>query len=226
MFAADVPTYIIDLGHAEPERWVEVIAHEKSAVRRLIAEADAELARVPEVVRWLFARLYGTFGGLYRAEMAAWADALSVSPGTVTMLNGAYELSHLHWGKLFGCTAGVRWLDGRGMVHLRSLDWPLASMGAATRLFRFRRGTREFVSVGVPGQVGVLSGMLASAYSITINWAPPAAFPSLILDRPSCCGTPWKPATAMMRLSSLSPTRLSQRASSSRFVAPRRTRLA
>jgi predicted choloylglycine hydrolase len=64
------------------------------------------------------------------------------------------------------------------MVHIRNLDWPLASMGAATRTFRFRRGEREFVSVGVPGQVGVLSGMLPSAYSITINWAPPVAFPS------------------------------------------------
>jgi hypothetical protein len=51
-------------------------------------------------------------------------------------------------------------------------------MGAATRLFRFRRGAREFISVGVPGHVGVLSGMLPRAYSVTINWAPPAAFPS------------------------------------------------
>src|SRR5262249_17718399 len=72
----------------------------------------------------------------------------------------------------------VRWVDGLGMVHVRSLDWPLATMGAATRLFRFRRGAREFVSVGVPGHVGVLSGMLPQAYSVTINWAPPAAFPS------------------------------------------------
>jgi predicted choloylglycine hydrolase len=64
------------------------------------------------------------------------------------------------------------------MVHVRSLDWPLATMGDATRLFRFRQGTREFISLGVPGQVGVLSGMLPQAYSVTINWAPPTAFPS------------------------------------------------
>ena len=64
------------------------------------------------------------------------------------------------------------------MVHVRNLDWPLATMGAATRLFRFRSGAREFVSVGVPGHIGVLSGMLPHAYSVTINWAPPASFPS------------------------------------------------
>src|SRR5262249_2451299 len=132
----------------------------------------------PELLRWVFARLYHRYGGLYRGEMAAWAEALGVSLGTVTILNCAYELSHLRWPKFFGCTAGVRWVDGLGMVHVRSLDWPLAGMGAATRLFRFRRGTREFVSVGVPGQVGVLSGMLPRAYSVTINWAPPASFPS------------------------------------------------
>src|SRR6476469_1818226 len=63
------------------------------------------------------------------------------------------------------------------MIHVRTLDWPLATMGDATRLFRFRRGAREFVSVGVPGHVGVLSGMLPRAYSVTINWAPPAGFP-------------------------------------------------
>ena len=64
------------------------------------------------------------------------------------------------------------------MVHVRTLDWPIEGMGEVTRLFRFRRGQREFVSVAMPGQVGMLSGMLPGAYSVTINWAPPAALPS------------------------------------------------
>jgi hypothetical protein len=51
-------------------------------------------------------------------------------------------------------------------------------MGPATRLFRFRRGARELVAVGVPSQVSVLTGMLPGAYSVSINWAPPAAMPS------------------------------------------------
>src|SRR6516162_8776918 len=79
---------------------------------------------------------------------------------------------------MFGCTTGVRWADGLGLVHVRTLDWPLPAMGSATRLFRFRRGAREFVAVGVPSQVSVLSGMLPGAYSVSINWAPPAAMPS------------------------------------------------
>jgi predicted choloylglycine hydrolase len=178
MFHSDVTTYRIDLEQSESERWATVIAREKDAAAALVKEAAQEFERVPELVRWIFARLYQRFGGLYRDEMAAWASGLGVSLGTVTMLNCAYELSHLPELKILGCTTGVRWLDGLGMVHVRNLDWPLATMGAATRLFRFHRGSREFVSVGVPGQVGVLSGMRPGGYSVTINWAPPAAFPS------------------------------------------------
>jgi len=175
---ADVPTYVIELDNAEAKRWAEVIAREKVVAGRLIEEANAAFERVPELLRWVFARLYQAYGGLYRGEIESWAQALGVSLGTATILNCAYELSHLRWPRLFGCTAGARWVDGLGMVHVRNLDWPLATIGPATRLFRFRRGAREFVSVGIPGQVGVLSGMVPHAYSVTINWAPPVAFPS------------------------------------------------
>jgi hypothetical protein len=178
MFSADVPTYWIDLENPEAKRWDDVIAHDKTVAGCLIHEASVAFERVPELLRWVFACLYHTFGGLYRAEIASWSEGLGISVGTATILNCAYELSHLRWPRLFGCTTGIRWVDGLGMIHVRNLDWPLATIGAATRLFRFRRGTREFVSVGVPGQVAVLSGMLPQAYSVTINWAPPAAFPT------------------------------------------------
>lgn len=178
MFHTDVPTYLIDMGNDEAKRWAEVISREKDVAALLVQEAAKEFERVPELLRWIFARLYKAFGGLYRNEMEAWANALQVSLGTVTMLNCAYELSHLPQTRLFGCTTGVRWIDGLGMVHVRNLDWPLSIMGNATRLFRFQRGKREFVSVGVPGQVAVLSGMLPQAYSVTINWAPPVSFPT------------------------------------------------
>jgi hypothetical protein len=177
MFAADVPTYTIDLEMPEALRWAEVIAAERAAAARLLAEAAREFERVPELLRRAFARLYQLSGGLYRDEIKAWADALGVSPATITVLNCAYELSHLRPPRLFGCTAGVRWAEGLGPVHVRNLDWPLAGLGDATCLFRFRRGERTFLVVGVPGQVGVLSGMLPGAYSATINWAPPARTP-------------------------------------------------
>jgi hypothetical protein len=173
-----VPEYVIDLTKSESERWAHVIAKEKEVARRLVDEAAKEFEKVPEVLRWIFAHAYQVMGGLYQDEIAAWAKGISASLGTATMLNCAYELSHLRWPKFLGCTAGVRWIDGLGMVHVRTLDWPLPSIAAATRLFRFRRGAREFIVVGACGHVGVLSGMLPGAYSVTINWAPPAGFPT------------------------------------------------
>jgi predicted choloylglycine hydrolase len=178
MDTADVPTYVVDLENEEGSRWHEVIARERAVARRLLQEAVAEFEGVPEVLRWLFAQVYRFSGGQYQSEMQAWAEAVGVSLGTVTLLNCAYELSHVRRPKLFGCTAGVRWVQGLGMVHVRTLDWPLGGIREATRLFYFRRRAREFVVAGVPGQVGVLSGMLPSAYSVTINWAPPASQPS------------------------------------------------
>lgn len=173
-----VPEYVIDLTKSENERWAEVIANEKVAARNLVDEAAKEFEKVPEVLRWIFAHVYQVMGGLYHEEISAWAKGISVSLGTATMLNCAYELSHLRWPKFLGCTAGVRWIEGLGMVHVRTLDWPLPSIADATRLFRFRRAAREFVVVGACGHVGVLSGMLPGAYSVTINWAPPAGFPT------------------------------------------------
>jgi hypothetical protein len=179
-FSTDVPTHTIDLARAEPVRWAEVIEAERPAAGKLVAAANQALGKVPEIARWGFAKVYEWTGGLYRGEIEAWAKGLDVSVGTATMLNCLYELSHLPQPKFFGCTAGIRWIEGHGLVHVRTLDWPIPGMGDATRLFRFRQGQREFVSVGLPGQVGVLSGMVPGAYSVTINWAPPKGMPMFV----------------------------------------------
>ena len=178
MFTSQTPEHVVDLDLPEAERWAKTIAAEKENARKLIDRAAADLERVPRIARWSFGQLYRMFGGLYQGEIKAWAEALGVSVGTATMLNCLYELSHLPQPKFLGCTAGVRWIEGHGMVHVRTLDWPIEGMGEVTRLFRFKKGDREFLSVAMPGQVGMLSGMLPGAYSVTINWAPPAALPN------------------------------------------------
>jgi hypothetical protein len=48
MFAADIPTYTIDLEVPEELRWAEVIATEWAAAGRLVAEAARDFERVPE----------------------------------------------------------------------------------------------------------------------------------------------------------------------------------
>jgi len=181
MYTPDIPTYTIDLYKDEPDRWADVIRRDKALVLDLIEEAKEDLPKLPDALfrgaGWLFNKVYGLSGGRYRGEMSAWSDALGITPGEVALLNCTYELSHVG-ERLFGCTAGVRWVEGLGMVHVRSMDWPITGIGPATRLFHFVDGGREFYSVGIAGHVSVLSGMVPGAFSVTINWAPPTGLPT------------------------------------------------
>lgn len=178
MFTSEIPRFVINLEDDERDRWTEVIAADHKDVRRVAREVTEDYAYLPGFVRHLLARAltyaYKLPGGRYFGEMKAWAQAMGWPVGDVVAMNCAYELSHItDASSIFGCTAGVRWVPHHGMVHVRSLDWPLRNIGRATRLFEFRRKARSFVAVGISGYVGVLSGMLPGAYSATINWAPP-----------------------------------------------------
>jgi len=194
--------YVIDLLGSEEDRWSEVIQKEGKTAKSLIRNATQDMlgydATIESLGGWtsraikMFSGAYRFSGGHYRGELAAWAEALGCSAGELTLLNCQYELSHLAersvamingtpvWlRKLLrlGCTSGAVRLGSKRVVHIRNMDWPLKSMAKATRIFRFVDGDREFVTVGVPGMVGALSGMVPGAYSVTINYAPPTFMP-------------------------------------------------
>jgi len=179
MYTDKVPIYTIDLSLDEHERWAHVIRREKKVARRLVDEGMADFEGIPgfaiKTAGWIFKQFYGIFGGRYIGEMEAWAEALGITVGEATLMNCSYELSHIT-EQLYGCTAGIH-SDGQHLRHVRSMDWPLPTIGPATRIFHFVDGGREFYSVGICGHVSVLSGMVPGAYSVTINWAPPAGRP-------------------------------------------------
>lgn len=193
---------MINLQKSEEERWHEVIHEEGSVAKSLVGNATRDLlgydATGGSPGGWLskgikmFSGLYKFSGGHYQKELAAWAEAIGCSTAEMTLLNCQYELSHLaektgamregvpSWlRKLLrlGCTAGAVRLGTNRVVHVRTMDWPLKSMAKATRIFRFVKGEREFLTVGVLGMVGALSGMVPGAYSVTIDYAPPTFMP-------------------------------------------------
>lgn len=174
-YTSKVPVHDIDLAAPEADRWALTIRQDRAVARRLAQQALADMPG-SGILGWLMGNLYGLSGGRYVDEIKAWAPALDLSEGEGTLVQCSYEMSHLG-GYLFGCTAGVLQSKHLGMVHVRSMDWPLRSLGAATRVFRFHQGKREFIAVGIAGFVGVLSGMVPGAYSVTINWAPPSERP-------------------------------------------------
>lgn len=208
MYTSNVPEYEIDLELPESERWAEVIRKEKRMARRLARQALADypgwlmtMAGAP------FKAAYTMMGGRYVGEIEAWAVAMGISAGKTLLLNCAYEFSHV--GELLlGCTAGVRWVPGIGMTHARTMDWPLPRVGDATRIYQTEK--HEFVSVGIVGFVGVLSGMVPGSYSVTINWAPPVRRPTfdfgptfLLREVLTECPT-YKKAVSVLRSAKLS----------------------
>jgi hypothetical protein len=183
-FSSKIKEYSIDLTLQEEDRWCEVIDAERENAIALCEEALDQLrSRIPGfatagvvIAKRLFRSLYKFSGGLYLDEIHAWAAALDISFDDLLVLQCSYELAQVpdfinHISPL-GCTAGITVFDQHGLVHCRTLDWGLSTFGKATRIFRFHEEEREFITVGAPGLIGVLSGMLPGAYTYeeAVSW--------------------------------------------------------
>jgi len=183
MFTRDVPERVVDLSLPASERWGEVIQQDLPAMKKLINGSIRDLNNASSLLmsptlHLAFDALYRLSGGLYTGEIKAIAKAVGISSSLATMLNCAYELSHIPYLPLLrpGCSTAVCALPS-GLVHVRNLDWDMKSIGEATRILRYQEGSREFLAVGMVGHVGVWSGMLPGKYSVTINWAAPTQIP-------------------------------------------------
>lgn len=185
MYTSDIPEYRVDLALPESERWSKVLRAERAVARRFTADVGSSLSLLRGAARAALAFAYRRWGGRYVCEMESIAGSLNLEPRDVVAMQCSYELAqgyeyaqgYVDALGIFGCTAAVRTFRGHGPVHVRALDWPIPSLGDATRVFRFVDGKREFISVGAVGFVGVLSGMLPGAYSLSINYAPTSQLP-------------------------------------------------
>ena len=152
-----------------------------------------------ELLKAYVSRAYKSSGGRYVGEVESMAEFLGESTSDLLALQCSFELTqfclafpYAHpaasktldtmiavrdtavsaWNSIFGCTAGICSHPELGMLHYRTLDWNLDQIGASTRIFRFHKGKRMFIVIGILGLAGALSGMLPGAYSVSINYAP------------------------------------------------------
>ena len=96
-YTTKTPCYDVDLSLDESERWLEVIAAERSAARRLEKSALESLSGSELLVNYLgpvFRATYATFGGRYLGEIDCWAEAMRLTSSQALVLNCSYELSH------------------------------------------------------------------------------------------------------------------------------------
>ena len=145
----------------------------------------------------------------YREEIKGAANVLGIEYNEATTLNFLYEASlavgygyRLWEGSLgdklrgitatlkrhadrfsrgaLACTAGARPIEGLGMTHVRTMDWPVDGLGRHTLiLHHVHAPAGNFYSVGWPGYSGVLSGYKPGAFSATINQADVIRLPNL-----------------------------------------------
>ncbi len=188
-----LPKYLRTAGRTLARRGVADLAQYKGAV---------------SLTGWLF-RVLTKGRNPYREEIKGAAKILGIDYNEAVSLNFIYEAClafnygvQLWEGNLgdklrgitatlkrhadrfsrgaLACTAGVRHIDGLGMTHVRSMDWPVEGLGRHTLiLHHVHAPAGEFYSVGWPGYSGVLSGFKPGAFSATINQADAIRLPNL-----------------------------------------------
>jgi predicted choloylglycine hydrolase len=180
-YTSKIKSYTIDLLLPEEERWQEVIKSERISARSFI---NKNYKSYYSLIAPYFSTMYKLYGGLYVDEMKSYSEALQIPLRKIILMNCLYSLwllgeylylkkrEIIRWPKIFGCTAGISWIKGLGNTHLRNMDYDAEGLGNATRIFEFKQGKRKFITVGVLGMAGVLSGMLPKKYAVTINYAP------------------------------------------------------
>lgn len=178
--------YDIDL-EAPPEiRWREFARAEAGTIARVVQDTEDQLqelvARASSLSAFMFKTASAGFSWLYRSmaqligqeyadEVLAIAKYADVPAWAVMRGNLLYDMTSRAEVYGCGCSSYSCVIDG-APVLARNMDWELPdSVGQHTRIVRFHRGQHNYISVGVPGFVGVVSAM-SSRWALTVNQAP------------------------------------------------------
>ena len=190
-----IPVITINLKLPPDERWQGVPKSVRASALRL-AKKQAAMVSATDPTGGLLSlslRAITKLRNPYRDDIGAWAELLGADVDDLLIGNFSYELSMLsHVGsglgaleiikKLLGfaCTSGAVWIEGEGMVHLRTLDWSFPGLGKNTVVYHMVNAPAgDFYNISFPGYVGVLTAVAPGRFSASINYATPVAFPSL-----------------------------------------------
>jgi hypothetical protein len=175
-----------------PERWQQVLEKDASLLRDVCTSMKEMLAHhgatIPvSIIAWLAYHAHYKRYAYFIDESNEMARHGGISNSLMAFLQRQYTWSHM------ACTtASVFDAATNEMVMLRSLDWPGAeTLAKATRLHEFQDSSERtaFLSAGLTGMVGVLTGVRPGAYSLALNFAHarrsirPAADPTMMIRR-------------------------------------------
>lgn len=180
------PVYDIDL-EAPPEiRWREFARAEADTIASVAQDTDEQLqalvagtSSLAQVLfrtasasfGWMYSKAAALIGQEYADEILSIAKYADVPAWSVMRGNLLYDLTSRAEIYGCGCSSFSCVLDG-APVLARNMDWELPdSVGEHTRIVRFHNNRRSYISVGVPGFVGVVSAM-ANNWALAVNQAP------------------------------------------------------
>lgn len=175
----------VDLTLPPKERWREVAADRDVALalqRYYLEDLGVDRSTLNMVVAAAQSVLQKT----YLEEMVGLAEALETPLAEVIASNLYYDAIKA----AFACTAFA--VDGpEGPLHARNLDWWTEGdlLTVATQVTTFTGAPAgDFVTIGWPGFVGVLSGIAPGRFAVTLNAVvsddpPQIALPGVFLVR-------------------------------------------
>lgn len=157
---------IVDLNKPPHDRWVFSDAQLDHA-RRLIDVYRNDLGKSVGRAAAISRSVRSVLPAEYWSEVQSVATRVSVPADVMLLCNVYYDMV----SALIGCTAFA--VDTpAGPLHARNLDWwtenRLLNETSMACLFK-GAPAGEFISIGWPGYLGVLSGMAPGRFAITLN---------------------------------------------------------
>ena len=159
----DCPTYIIDLDTPPEKRWSHIIPDFKDKIPLATKLADEMLGNAASTMMTVLSLAQYTGRVAHCRELQGIANETGMQLGKVLLLQLAYEA-------FAACTSVIVNGDDHP-VHIRTMDWAMPILKKLTIQLEFQKnGKTLFTGTTWAGYIGILTGMKARAFSVSINY--------------------------------------------------------
>ena len=159
----DCPTYTINLDLPPENRWDHIIPDFKDKIPLATRLADEMLGSAASAAITMLSIAHSMGTVAYSQELQGIAKATDMKVGKVLLLQLAYEA--------FAACTSVILNDKNNPIHIRTMDWDLPILKKLTIQLEFQRnGKTVFHGTTWAGYIGILTGMKARAFSVSINY--------------------------------------------------------
>lgn len=161
------PTFDIDLDAPPETRWDHIIPHYKTQIPKAAGLAEEMLGSKNANVAENILNMATSWNAL---KMPGWDDEIRGICKSSGLSVGKVLLVQLIYEAFAACTSVI--VNGKNHpIHIRTMDWDLPILKELTIQINFKRRDKTvFTGTTWVGYIGVLTGMKARAFSVSINY--------------------------------------------------------